>query len=60
MSKSSFPETASTNEWARFLYYTGQFLLFFESVFSFHYVKLVFNSPVTIIIFIDSATNCLF
>ena len=24
VSKSSFPETASTNEWARFLYYTGQ------------------------------------
>ncbi|PFX26864.1 26S proteasome non-ATPase regulatory subunit 3 [Stylophora pistillata] len=23
VSKSSFPETASTNEWARFLYYTG-------------------------------------
>ena len=23
MSKSTFPESASTNEWARFLYYTG-------------------------------------
>lgn len=23
VSKSTFPETASTNEWARFLYYTG-------------------------------------
>ena len=35
VSKSSFPESASTNEWARFLYYTGNMAIWEISTFPF-------------------------